>query len=250
MRWRKEQSTQSAARPKAAKLSKEQAEPLLKSVSRSLEKAPVLSELGHTATFSRGRFYIQQTTAPTGVIGRITPLCEPEQSFVLETGNSDSGWQFEKKGKIRSITNALSNDGAEMFYRLGDLDKSIKKHSGKNPVIVKTGAMDFHYQEPNQQPCSVQAVLYHFFQLPITVIAEPREWYAYHRRPQFMEISTDNTKVLVQFSASSMNGATFGGTCLYIKQNHLWTVYRIKPNQSSSIDSAIQWLEKREWRGW
>ena len=250
MRWRREHDREYVARPKAAKLTKEQAEPLLKSLNQSIQKSPVLAELGHTVTFSRGRFYIQQTTMPTEVIGRITPLSEPEQSFLFETGSSDSGWHHQKKGKLRSMTNALSNEGAETFYRLGDLDDSIKNTSENNPVIVKAGATDFQYQDSNQQLCSVQVVLYHYFQLPIPVIAEPREWYAYHRSPQFVGISDENTKVLVQFSASSMSGATFGGVCLYIKQADQWAIYRIKPNQSDNIDTAVQWLEKREWKGW
>lgn len=49
---------------------------------------------------------------------------------------------------------------------------------------------------------------------------------------------------------SSVYGNSFGGTCLYIKSDEDWGVYRIKPNQSDTIESAMTWLKMRKWRDW
>jgi hypothetical protein len=41
---------------------------------------------------------------------------------------------------------------------------------------------------------SVQEALFHFFELPIDVIAEPSAWYAYRRMPMIVEVSDDQTR--------------------------------------------------------
>jgi len=74
--------------------------------------------------------------------------------------------------------------------------------------------------------------------------------YAYGRTPYFIETSRDKKAALVQFSAISRHGDSFGGTCLYIQQEKEWSAYKIRPNQSDSIESSIQWLEGRKWVGW
>lgn len=242
-------------RPKAAKLAQDQATPLLKSLDRSLQKSPVLANLGHQVRLARGRFYIEckvDDSETNEVLGRVTPLSEPAGTFLLESGSTDSGWRTIKKGKIRSITNSLANEGAETFYQLGKLDVSLKRAQKSSVEILNMERKDdslFYYPDSSDE-CSVQEALYHYFHVPINIIAEPREWYAYKRSPRFMDISEDNKRLLVQFSATSMNGSAFGGVCLYIETDNLWRVYRIKPNQSSSIESAILWLEKRKWVSW
>ena len=40
----------------------------------------------------------------------------------------------------------------------------------------------FVYADTNEG-CSVQEALFHYFGLPIEIIAEPSGWYSYHRRP-------------------------------------------------------------------
>ncbi len=27
-------------------------------------------------------------------------------------------------------------------------------------------------------------------------------------------------------------------------------IYKIRPNQSATLSSALQWIEKRKWQGW
>ena len=50
--------------------------------------------------------------------------------------------------------------------------------------------------------------------------------------------------------ASSVYGNSFGSTCLYIKRETGWGVYRIKPNQSDTIELAIVWIKMRKWHDW
>jgi len=97
---------------------------------------------------------------------------------------------------------------------------------------------------------SVQEALYHYFGVPICVIAQPAGWYFRHRTPYIVECSDNRTRVLVRFIASSWLGETFGGTCLYLKQEGEWKAYTIRPNQSDSIAAAERWLIKRKWRPW
>ena len=93
-------------------------------------------------------------------------------------------------------------------------------------------------------------VEYHYFGLPICVIAQPAAWYSRHRTPHIVECSEDRTRVLVRFIASSWSGETFGGTCLYLKQEGAWKAYTIRPNQSDNIAAAERWLIRRRWRPW
>ena len=80
-------------------------------------------------------------------------------------------------------------------------------------------------------------------------MAEPSEWYAYHRKPLIIEYDIDKERVLVEFSAIGYHGE-FGGRCLYARCNEKWDCYMIRPNQSSSIAVAEKWLIKRDWKEW
>ena len=97
--------------------------------------------------------------------------------------------------------------------------------------------------------CTAQDALFHYFGLPLDVIAEPSVWYSYHRVPQIVEASKDRTRVLVRFSAMSLSGS-FGGTCLYALHDGKWAAYPIKPSESRSIATAEAWLVKRKWKAW
>jgi hypothetical protein len=101
-----------------------------------------------------------------------------------------------------------------------------------------------------ERECTVQEVLYHLFGIPIPVIAEPSQWIRYRRKPEIIEVSEDQSRVLVDFSAESLSGERFGGTCLYARILGVWNAYTIKPNQSQSIATAEAWLEKRKWKDW
>ena len=73
---------------------------------------------------------------------------------------------------------------------------------------------------------------------------------SYHRTPKIVEASGDRTRVLVRFTAESMSGETFGGTCLYAFQEGQWAAYTIRPSESKTIAQAEAWLVKRKWQAW
>jgi len=93
-------------------------------------------------------------------------------------------------------------------------------------------------------------VLFHYFGLPVEVIAEPALWYSYHRTPHIVESSKDRSQVLVRFSAVSGSGENFGGTCLYAQREGQWGAYPVRPSESESIATADAWLVKRKWKAW
>lgn len=187
-------------------------------------------------------------------MGRVTPLVTPENYLLLEFKNSKDNWNEVVEGEIKTISNAISGDKKGTFHGLGILDKSIRlaKKKGTDKLEITQDTHDatfFSYAESNTK-CGVQEVLYHYFEVPISVIAEPRSWYSYHRTPSIREVSANNEQILVDFTASDMYGDDFGGTCLYIKKEQQWDVFTIKPNQSGSIESSLAWLEKRKWKDW
>jgi hypothetical protein len=67
-----------------------------------------------------------------------------------------------------------------------------------------------------------------------------------------MSISVSRFPVhaIVDFIAMSWSGESFGGSCLYMKKQNMWQIFKIRPNQSSDIATAVKWLEKRQWKDW
>ena len=109
---------------------------------------------------------------------------------------------------------------------------------------------DFRFVYANTgEVCTFHEALFHFFGVPIDIIAEPRQWYIYHRQPQIIEVSEDRTRVLVEFVAHGVYGS-LSGVCLYAMMDNKWHAFTIKPNQSSDIATAVAWLKKREWQEW
>ncbi|MCI5137879.1 MAG: hypothetical protein D3922_05585 [Candidatus Electrothrix sp. AR1] len=150
------------------------------------------------------------------------------------------------------MNNALSGDTKGTFHGLGALDHSIrvaKKAKKEKLTIIRNKQGAFSYADSGSE-CGVQEILFHYFGVPIPVIAEPRECYAYHRTPHIREIDEERKRLLVDFLASSRHGESFGGTGLYLEKDEIWKVFMIKPNQSKSITSAMAWLEKRDWKEW
>jgi len=91
--------------------------------------------------------------------------------------------------------------------------------------------------------------LFHYFGLPLEVIAEPSEWYSYHREPEIVESGKDKKRVLVRFSAVGPFGE-FGGSCLYAERDGSWDAYTLRPSESRNIATAEAWLVKRKWEAW
>ncbi len=244
-------------RPKIRALSKVQKDGILSRLLNGIVSSPVLTALNIRVRALRGRFYIEQlwqedpNEAPESfVIGRLMPLVKPKGRLLLEAERSKGNWYEVKTGFAKSLIEYVANDTKGTFHGLGNLNRSLVSGGNKRLPVKMDKEFNFTY-ETTDETCPAQEALYHFFDVPIRVIAEPSGWYMYHRTPWITEVSDDLKSVLVRFTSSTMYGSTFGGTCLYTNMHdNKWGAYPIKPNQSENIESSISWLEKRKWNSW
>jgi hypothetical protein len=239
------------------RLSKAQKDQILTTLSEGIDASPVLSALNIRVRVLRGRFYFErlwnvaEEEPAVEVIGRATPLDGYENTLLLEVEKRKGNWYTVIRGTPKEVVKTIATDTKGTFHGLGALDKSLRQAGGSLNRLEVEMQDDFRFvYTKTGEACTVQETLFHFFGVPIEVIAEPREWYVYHRHPEIVEVSQDRTAILIRFTAMSMSGSTFGGTCLYTLVDDQWQAFTIKPNQSDSIATAITWLEKREWRGW
>jgi hypothetical protein len=245
MRWRRNWSER-PPRPKVRRLPADEQQQLLTKMGREIARSPVLSGFGIRVRFLRGRFYVERST-PAGVEawGRITPLAD---DLLLEVERRS--WNEVARGAAQKLIKVIAGDARGTFHGLGSLDHSLRKAGqGLTRLPMKLEDKQFLYTDSGEG-CTVQEALFHFFGLPIEVIVEPAVWYSYHRTPHIVASSKDRTRVLVRFSASSLAGESFGGTCLYAQRDGQWGAYQIKPRESGSIATAEAWLVKRKWKAW
>lgn len=245
MRWRRDWSPR-PRRPKVRRLDADEQEKLLAKLTKEIACSPVLSAFGLQVRLLRGRFYVERPT-PAGaeVWGRITPLAD---ELLLE--HERRSWQEIARGSAPKLIKTIAGDTRGTFHGLGALDNSLRK-AGQGLTRLPMKINDerkFVYAESGES-CSVQEALFHYFGLPVEVIAQPAAWYAYHRTPRIVECSEDRTRVLVRFTATSLSGS-FGGTCLYAVRGGSWGAYPIRPRESRHIASAEAWLVKRKWKPW
>jgi hypothetical protein len=244
-------------RPQVQRLSLEQKETILATLVEGIEASPVLSALGIRARALRGRFYLERLWEEPGedpeieVIGRITPLTKPKYALLIETEYREGSWTEIAQGSARELIDLVAGDTEGTFHGLGVLDNSIRasERGTECQAVEMQQDRQFVYME-TRKACTVQEALYYLFRISIPVIAEPTQWIRYRRKPEIVEVSEDQSRVLVRFSAESLSGESFGGTCLYARILGEWNAYTIKPNQSQSIASAEAWLEKRKWEDW
>lgn len=244
-------------RLKVKVLSRAKRDEILSKLLNGIESSSVLTALNIRVRTLRGRFYIEQLWHDRAneeleavVIGRITPLVTPQGRLLLEAEMSKGNWYEVKNGFAKSLIEHVANDTKGTFHGLGALNRSLVVGGNQRLPVKMDKEFSFTY-ETTGETCSAQEALYHFFDVPIRVIAEPSGWYMYHRRPLITEVSDDLRSVLVRFTSSNIYGSTFGGTCLYTNvHDNKWGVYPIKPNQSETIESSISWLEKRKWNSW
>ena len=257
MRWKRDWPERKP-RPKVQRLSVERKNAILSILMKGIESSPVLSSLNIRARSLRGRFYIEQLLQndagdklESTVIGRMTPLAGTGGRLLLEVEKSNGNWYEVRKGFARKLVEHIANDTKGTFHGLGTLNQSLREAGDGQRLAVKMNKdSNFTYKRTGET-CSTQEALYHFFGIPINVIAEPSGWYMYHRKPVIAEVSNDRKSVLVRFIAADRYGSAFGGTCLYTKVNgNSWDAYTIKPNQSKNIKTSISWLEKRGWESW
>ncbi len=258
MRWRNRYDYARPARPKARVLKPDEANQTSVRLKAAIDRSPVLRTLGVQVRIMRSRFYLEwrwnlpDEPEEVSTFGRITPLEKPPDDLLLEAPYGQGQWSRVGTGSPDKLIQLVSGDTKGTFHGLGALDKALRK-AGKpgseRPTVTNRGTNEFVYAETGK-PCSVQEALYHFFGLPIQVIAQPAAWYSCHRTPEILEWSGDRARVLVRFTAMSWSGETFGGTCLYLKREQRWGAYTVRPNQSQSIASAEAWLNKRGWKPW
>jgi len=234
-------------RPKVRRLTAGEQQTILAEMTNEIARSPVLSGFGVQVRSERGRFYIDRIT-PEGIEdwGRITPLAD---ELLLEVKRRS--WSEIAKGSSQKLIKVIAGDTKGTFHGLGWLDKSLRK-SGRGlerRVVKKKAKFQFVYSDTGAVG-TAQEALFHYFGLPLEVIAEPAVWYSYHRVPKIVEANKDRTRVLVRFSATSSSGEDFGGTCLYAEKKGSWGAYRIRPSASQDIDSAEAWLVKRKWESW
>jgi hypothetical protein len=243
-------------RPKARRLTDKESSTILAAMTKAIAASPVLSYLGVVVRVQRGRFYLErkchedEEESEVEVLGRITPLAAAKGAMLLETENRSGSWSEEAKGTVQKVIKAVASDTEGTFHGLGSIDKALRK-SGKGLTrlpVKKVGKNKFIYSETGAV-CSVQEALFHYFGLPLEVIAEPSEWYSYHREPEIVETGKDKKRVLVNFSAIGPFGE-FGGSCLYAERDGSWDAYTLQPSESRNIATAEAWLVKRKWEAW
>ena len=255
MGWKK-QWPERAPRLKVRPLSDEEREQTLDVFRTGIVSSPVLSSLGVHVRLLRGRFYFERvwpvpdTKPEVEVLGRVTPLKNSEGHLLLEVEKHQGNWYEITRGTAEQVINRITSDTKGTFHGLGALDKSLREMGGLlNRLEVKMlDGFQFVYASTGEE-CTFHEALFHFFGIPIAIIAEPREWYAYHRKPQIIEVSEDHTQVLVEFTAEGLYGS-FSGVCLYVIVDNRWNAFTVKPNQSGNIATARTWLEKRGWQAW
>ncbi len=257
MRWRQRYDYVRPARPKARPLRADEAEQISTRLEAAIGRRPVLRAFGVRVCTLRGRFYLEWRWDPVdrpeevSRHGRITPLEKSRGELLLEVPYGQDRWSRIGVGSPERLINLVAGDIEGTFHGLGALDRSLQRGAkvGLERLPVVQRELQFVYAETGK-PCSVQETLYHFFGLPIHVIAQPSGWYSCHRTPRIIEFSEDRTRVLVRFTAMSWSGECFGGTCLYLKREERWGAYTIRPNQSQNIAMAEAWLAKRNWTSW
>ena len=244
-------------RPKVRRLTEKKKEEILQTLRKGIVSSPVLSAFGVQAFARRGRFYLERQCLDEDgetyeeVLGRITPLADTKADLLLESQDRKDKWFTVATGSAAELVKVIRSDKKGTFHGLGSLDASLRRlGKGQERLSVKDeGNGRFVYAETGKT-CSVQEALFHYFGLPIEVIAEPSDWYAYHRKPKIIETSKDGKRVLVRFTAETISGGEFSGTCLYAQKEASWGAYPIKPSESKTIADAEAWLVKRKWRAW
>ena len=240
-------------RPKARRLTETEQHNILRTLEKGIAASPVLSALGVQARVQRGRFYLEQYESDQGseqltiVLGRITPLTSAKHALLLETERRQGSWFEVAEGSAAELIKVIASDSKGTFHGLGFLDASLRRlgaGQARLPVTLND-KRQFVYADTGEG-CTAQEALFHYFGLPVAVVAEPSGWYAYHRTPSIIEASEERTRVLVRCTAASMSGDSCGGTCLYVCQDGQWRAYTIKPSESKTIAQAEAWLVKRQ----
>lgn len=232
MRWGR-QWPDREPRPKLQRLSKEQKDKILQSLNNELSSSPVMVALNSKIRALRGRFYVEKPIYIADeedereIIARITPIEGKKNPLLLDAKKANENWYEVTRGGIKKVINQIINDKRGTFHGLGALDRSIGKTEDgqKQNYIEMRENYRFVYSSTGEE-CTAQEALYYFFGIPIPLIAEPREYYLYHRIPKIIEVNKERTEVIVEFTKLDMYyGGKFGDTCMYKKEDGKWDIY-------------------------
>ena len=232
MGWR-HQWPERAPRPKLKRLSNAQKDNILQRLEQGIASSPVLSALDIRVRALRGRFYLNKPLyvpdedVEVEIIGRVTPVSGKKEAFLLDAKKMNGNWYEVMQGTIQKIVLRIANDTRGTFHGLGALEKSLRRadNISKRPDIEMQANYRFIYTNTGEE-CAVQEVLYHVFGVPIPVIAEPRECYAYRRTPKIVEVNKKKTSITVEFTKMDMYyGREIRDTCLYKKQGGKWDIF-------------------------
>lgn len=225
------------ARAEVAKLDASERESVLSRLCAELALSPVLVGLKFAIQARRGRFSLEQGTE---AVGRITPLSADEYALEKPHGRN---WVEVARGTPEKLVQAVANDSLGDFHGLGALNQALATR-GSEAQLDETG----RYQDSDKAGA---AEMMHFrFGVPLKVLVEPKDWYTKHRRPAIVEVDPAHRRILVEFTATSWSGESFGGRCIYLKRSRTWECFTLRPSQSANIEMAVAWLEKRKWVGW
>jgi hypothetical protein len=253
MSWKDKWSHRDYERPKRParrRLDSTERDALLAEVRRAIAKTAVLPALGVRVVAERGFLHFDRPAAtdPQQWQGMARALPRAEGGLLLEAQSSRGGYFEVKKGSTAVVVRAIAEGAAGTFHGVGAVERRARltKRGLDREPMVQT-AEGFVYASDGT-PASVPEVLYHHFELPLDAAGEPRDWYAYHRRPAIREIAAG--RVLVGFSADSFSGRHFESTCLYANRDGAWAAYPVRPNAADTIAAAEAWLVKRKWEAW
>ena len=184
--------------------------------------APVLKHLSLEVTPKGQHFLLEYQYEGTVTMARVTPM-EGSPAYALEY-MSEIGWALYGQGTPNRLIKLLSNDTLGTFHGLGGIDQALRNSSGENPEIVQSGTGMFTYKSTGFQ-CSLQEALYFYYDLPLEVIMEPREWYALHAVPSLLDTGMNDRRLLVRFCDRKAAGAKIIGHVLYaLKRNEWWAI--------------------------
>lgn len=240
-------STDKSLHPNGIRFPADQQALVMGKMADEIACSPVLAAFGIQVRCHQGHFFLECPTAnvlPSW--GRITPV---KDDFLLEVESQVQSWDEVARGSPQKLIQVIAGDSKGTFHGLGSLDHSLRK-AGQGLTRLPMQLVDkkFVYTDSGAGG-TVQEALFHFFGLPIPIIAQPAIWYTNHRIPHFLEFSEDHTRVLVRFSGKKLADESFGGSCLYALRHRKWGAYPVKSSEGWSIATAEAWLVKRKWKG-
>lgn len=172
------------ARPKARSLKADEAQQISTRLRGAIDRSPILRAFGVQVFSLRGRFYLEwrwdrvDRPEEASSYGRITPVEAPPGELLLETPYGQGQWSRVGTGSPEKLIKLVAGDTKGNFHGLGALDRSLRR-AGEARLerlpVVRREQSSFVYAESGKS-CSVQETLYHFFGLPIHVIAQPGGW--------------------------------------------------------------------------